>query len=122
MIDILKDYLVSKGFSHIYVDMMPAAESQRDAAGLFLWSNPRSAVTGETSYYVQIQVRRQEYNAAREDCIQMMSLIDSGQNEKLIHLTNEDSCIGRIRKGPLLLERGAGYTVFYGEMIFWINE
>ena len=122
MTDSIKTYLSGFGFENIYIDMMPAAEKVKDAVGIFEWSNPRSKTTGETSHYIQFQVRHTNYDSARSDCGYILELLDSGTEERLIRLDGSTSCIGSVRKGPLLLERGAGYVTFYGEMVFWKNE
>ncbi len=122
MLDGLKNYLAGNGYENICVDMMPDAAGQKQAIGLFLWNAPRETLSGETSYYVQVQVRRDNYDSAKNDCKTILDLLDSGKDERLIPLDETLSCIGRIRRGPLLLERGAGYAIFYGEIVLWINE
>ena len=122
MLEKIKGYLSSQGFENIYIDMMPAAEKVKDAVGILEWDHTRSQPTGEASHYVQLQVRSLSYDAAKERCSRLLRLLDSGINERLILLDQETSCVVRPRRGPLLLERGAGYTTFYGEIVLWTNE
>lgn len=121
MLDELKSYLSDNGFENIYIDMLPAPENCSSAVGLFEWNNPRSEL-GETTHYIQIQVRRSSYDEARSDCELVLLFLDSGMDETLIRLSESVSCISRPRRGPLLLERGAGYTTFYAELAIWTNE
>lgn len=121
MLDELKSYLSGQGFGEIFIDMMPPYENNPDVVGIFEWNAPRTDI-GETTHYVQIQVRRSSYDSARSDCCSILSLLDSGINETLIWLSESVSCISKPRRGPLLLERGAGYTTFYAELAIWTNE
>ncbi len=119
MLESLKKYLSDKGFSNIFLDIMPPAEKFPDVIGLMEWNAPISQTVGEITHYIQIQVRRSDYESAKSDCTQIMQLLDSGENEQLIQLDDNTLCISRPRRAPIILERGSGYTVFYCELAMW---
>ena len=122
MTDKIKDYLLSLGYENIYIDMMPAFESAPEAVGILEWNNPRAQFSGEITHYIQMQVRSINYDTAKAVCSDILSAFDSGENEALIQLNENASCISRVRRGPLILERGSGYTTFYGEIAVWMNN
>ena len=121
MLESIKHYLTAQGFNNIYIDIMPDAEKQIDAIGLLEWSAPVLQPVGEVTHYVQIQVRRTCYDNAKGICNNIMSVLDSGIDEKLIRLSDNTYCICRPRRAPVIMERGSGYTTFYCEIAVWTN-
>lgn len=121
MLDDLKIYLQEQGISNIYIDFMPAAEKTVNAVSLHEWDNVISKDDSSGEHYIQIQVRRIGYDAAKRDCKKILELLDSGSDERLIWLNEEKCCIGRPRRGALLLERREGLTTFYCETAIWTN-
>lgn len=120
MLTSLKNYLLGEGFDGICIDLMPPVETQLDAVGLFEWNNTMPDINdGTNTHYIQIQVRRTTYDAAKGDCSRILRLLDSGTEEKLIWLDDDVCCICRPRRGGILLERGGSYTTFYCEVAIW---
>ena len=120
MLDALKTYLTAQGFENVYIDFMPDAGTTY-AVGLFEWNSPCSQVAGEVTHYVQIQVRRGNYDSAKADCKRILELLDSGTEERLLQLDENTTAVIKVRRSTLLLERGEGYTTFSGEIAVWIN-
>lgn len=123
MLDSLKSYLENEGISNIYLDLMPSVENSVDAVNLSEWDNVMTDINdGTSTHYVQVQVRRTTYNLAKQDCKKIISLLDSGTDERLIWLTDDKCCIVRPRRGAVILERGEGYTTFYCELAIWADN
>lgn len=124
MLNSLKQYLETEGVDNIYLDFMPSVENGIDAVNLSEWDNVISTDgnDGTSTHYVQLQVRRSAYDTAKSDCKQIINLLDSGTEEKLIWLTEEICCISRPRRGAMLLERGEGYITFYCELAIWAEN
>ena len=122
MLDSLKQYLGQQGIENIFLDVMPPVEKQLEAVGLFEWDNTVPEINdGSGVHYIQVQVRRSNYDSAKAQCRKIFDLLDSGTDERVLHLSNEIICIGRPRRGALLLERGEGYSTFYCEIALWCN-
>lgn len=120
MLDALKVYLEARGYGGITLDMFPDASTQRDVIALFEWDHTVGSVNDGTGlHYIQIQVRRASYTAAREVCKALFKLLDSGTEETLLHLTPEVFGIARPLRGPLKLDAGTDYTTFYCELALW---
>ncbi len=123
MLDGLKEYLEKEGISGIYLDLMPDVESGVDAVNLSEWDNViPDPNDGTSTHYVQVQVRRSTYNLAKQDCKKIIRLLDSGENERLIWLTEDKCCIVRPHRGAVILERGEGYATFYCELTIWADN
>lgn len=122
VLDSLKLYLEKEGICGIFLDFMPPVEKQTDAVGLFEWNStiPEYNYSGGV-HYIQIQVRRSTYDEAKEQCRKIFDLLDSGTDERVIDLSDEIFCIGRPRRGALLLDRGCGSCTFYCEVALWCN-
>ena len=122
MLDSLKQYLGQQGIENIFLDVMPPVEKQLEAVGLFEWDNTVPEINdGSGVHYIQVQVRRSTYDSAKAQCRKIFDLLDSGTDERVLHLSDEIFCIGRPRRGALLLERGEGYSTFYCEIALWCN-
>ncbi|MFQ9846655.1 MAG: hypothetical protein ACLRXC_07150 [[Clostridium] leptum] len=60
MIEALQTFLEGKGYTNIYLDMLPAAERQTDVISLFEWDHTLGAINDGTGvHYIQLQVRRE---------------------------------------------------------------
>lgn len=120
MLSAIKSYLESNGYSNIYTDFMPDVQDMPSAINLTKWDHTIGDINdGSGTHYVQVQVRRDNYSTADEDCKSIFNLLDSGSDETVIQLTADVFCICRPRRGPLILDRGAGYTTFYCEIAVW---
>lgn len=110
----LKSYLVSQKIENVFRDMLP--DEPDNAVGLFLWSHSVPAINyGAGARYVQVQVRDMDWDAAYLLCWKIAGLLDSGENEAQIHLTDKRWCIARPRAMPRKLsvdERGRA-TYYY---------
>ena len=114
--DDLKAFLTARGYTDIYRDTMP---DQPDACiGLLLWDDVPGTVGSWR--YVQIQVRRMDGDDANAAAYAMRELLDSGQDEERIQLTDERWCIARPRRGPKKMSTDEnGRTVYYTEIAFF---
>lgn len=120
MLEALTEFLKSKGYSNIFGDFLPAKERQNDVIFLSEWSNPIAEINdGSSVHFVQIQVRRRTYKAAKAVCTELFLMLDSGLDENLFQLTDTVFCIARPRRGPLILERSETHTTFYYELALW---
>lgn len=120
MIEALAEYLESLGYDNVYCDYLPDVSQQRDCIYLGKWDHTLPLINDGTGVqYIQIQVRRKDYTTANADCNAIFKLLDSGLEEKVLHLTDTHWCIARPRRGPLLLDRGTNYTTFYFELALW---
>lgn len=122
MLDSLKNYLEQQGIHNIFLDFMPPAERALNVVNLAEWQNVVPSLNdGSSTHYIQVQVRRDSYDKAKADCKVIFKLLDSGTDERLIWLNDDICCIGRPRRGAILLERGDGYATFYCEIAIWAN-
>lgn len=116
----VQSYLQAQGYNHIYRDYMPAANAQLQAINLTQWDHTVGQINDGTGIrYIQIQCRDVSYDAAYVTCARIFGLLDSGPDERLIDLTADVYCVARPRRGPLILERGSGYTTIYCEVALW---
>lgn len=120
MIDALKAFLETKGYSDIFLDNMPEEQKNPEAIGLFCWSHTVADINdGTGTCLVQIQVRRKTRDEAKEICSELFTLIDSGLDEEQIQLTESKWCIARPRRGAKILDRTALTTTYYCEIALW---
>ena len=120
MLDALKAYLEALGYSGIAIDTLPDVQKQRDVIALFEWNHALSDINDGTGlHYIQVQVRRSTYTAARKICRKLFTLLDSGTEERLLYLTDNVFCIARPRRGPIKMESGTNYVTFYYELALW---
>lgn len=120
MLNELKSYLTSKGYDAISLDSLPDPSVKPEVIGLFEWNHTVGAINdGTGTHYIQIQVRRRNYDAAKQVCTELFQLLDSGPDEQVIDLTPDVFCIARPRRGPVKLASGGGYTTFYYELALW---
>lgn len=116
----LKEYLSKLGYSNIYCDFMPDVSKGIEAINLSKFEHTVDEINdGSGVQYIQIQVRRNTAEEAYKVCSKLFNLINSGTEEKVIDLTDEKFCVARPRQGPILLERGEGYTTYYCEIALW---
>ena len=120
MLDALKDYLVSQGYTNVFADYMPPFSTQPELIYISCWNHSIAEMNDGTGvYYIQVQVRRTDPAAARQVCTDIFKLLDSGLDEKLIELNADSWCIARPRRGVLLLDRTTEITTYYYELALW---
>jgi len=120
MIKALKAFLISKGYSNIFIDVMPDSQNQLEAIYLGKWNHTVGENNDGTGVqFIQIQVRRATYDEACAVCDELFKLLDSGLDETPLQLNSERWCIARPRRGPIILERGASHVTFYYELALW---
>ncbi len=69
MLSLLKNFLADNGYENIFCDMTPSDKTLLEAINLSKWDSTVSSYgTGDGAHYVQIQVRREEYDEAYEVC------------------------------------------------------
>ena len=120
MLESLKSYLQNQGFENIFLDFMPPVENGVEAVDLAEWNNvPEN--DGSATHYIQVQVRRTSYDAAKNDCRRIVELFDSGTDERVIDLSDDIFCIATPRRGAAILARGEGYTRSYCDLALWSN-
>ncbi len=112
----LKGYLVSQKIEHIYRDMLP--DEPDKAVGLFLWSHSVPTINdGSGVRYVQVQVRDTDWDSAYLLCWEIARMLDSGEEERQLHLTDTRWCIARPRMMPRKLSvDDKGRAVYYYEV------
>ena len=104
MLDSLKHYLEKEGICGIFLDFMPDMGKQPDAVALYEYDNSVPEINDGTGIHrIQVQVRRNSYDEAKNVCRQIFNLLDSGTDERVIWLNSEIFCIGRPHRGALLL-------------------
>lgn len=115
----LKAYLIANKYSDISRDMLP--DKPDECIGLFLYVHKTPLISdGTGTYYVQIQVRRRDGDDAYNIAFELFTLLDSGEDEKLIWLTEKRFCIARPTAGPKKMSTDeSGRTVYYTEISFW---
>lgn len=121
MLHALRTFLTDKGYAHIFLDYLPDPTVQRDVIFLKKWEHMLAEINDGTGVqFMQVQVRRDTYEEAKRVCGELIALLDSGIDEKLLRLTDDVFCIARPRRGPLLLDRGdMPYVTFYFELALW---
>lgn len=120
MLEALKQYLESMGYTHVYCDFVPDVSRQVQAITLKKWDHTVGDINDGTGVrYIQICCRDERYEDAKNTCKEIFKLLDSGTEEHAIHLSDGVFCIARPRRGPLLMERGSGYHTFYCELALW---
>ena len=120
MIEALRDFLQHQDCGSVYCDFMPDEHTEAEAIGVFCWTHSVAEVSdGTGTFFVQLQVRRSTYEAAKKTCAQLFALLDSGLEETQIWLSEKQWCIARPRRGPVLLNRTAKTTTFYCEIALW---
>ena len=99
---------------------MPDINETVQAINVTKWDHTVGAVNdGTGTHYIQVLCRDNDYHKAYNTCKSIFELLDSGSDETLINLTKKTFCIARPRRGPIILERGEGYTTMYCEIALW---
>ena len=119
MLTALKKYLAERGYTNIYCNFMPGETVQPEAINLSEWDSVANSYgTGDGAHYIQIQVRRYDYNDAHADCKSIFEILNSGVDEKTFDFGGK-IYICRQRRGPLLLERTEHTTTIYCEIVIF---
>lgn len=114
----LKAYFESKGFTDIYRDYLP--DKPDECIGLFLWAHSVPLINdGSGTRYVQVQVRRKDTDEAYRIASELCALLDSGLDEKTIHLTADRWCIARPQNLPKKINGDGKVAVYYFETAMW---
>lgn len=117
MLTALKGYLAEHGYTNIYCNFMPDETVRPEAINLSEWDSVANSYgTGEGAHYIQIQVRRCEYDEAYTVCKAIFELLNSGVDEKTFDFGGK-VYICRQRRGTLLLERTEHTTTVYCEIV-----
>lgn len=117
MLTALKEYLAERDYTNIYCNFMPDETVQAEAINLSEWDSVANSYgTGDGAHYIQIQVRRYDYNEAHTACKSVFELLNSGVDEKPFNL-GDKIYICRQRRGPLLLERTEHTATVYCEIV-----
>lgn len=120
MIDALSDFLISHGYTNVYIDNLPDEAAATEAIGIFCWDNPVAEINdGSGTFYVQLQVRRSTSAEAHKVCNDLFKLLDSGLNEQLLQLNDDHWCIARPRRGAVIIDRTSNTTTYYCEIALW---
>lgn len=120
MLYALRDYLIKQGYTNVFCDFMPDVSKNLSAINLTKWDHTVGSINDGTGmHYIQIQCREATAQEAYKVCSGIFKLLDSGENEQLIQLTEEQYCIARPRRGAIIYERGEGYTTYYCEIALW---
>lgn len=117
MLDAVKAYLVTKGYTDIYTDFEP--EQPDEYIGLFCWEHQPDRASRSGPRYVQVRVRRYDTDQARATCQAITVLLDSGLDESPIPLTYPGRVIGWARRFPILMSRTETTTTYYSEIAMW---
>lgn len=119
MLTALKNFIAEKGYTNIYRDFMPDETVQPEAINLSRWEQTvNSQGDGTGAHYVQVQVRRADYDDAYSVCKSIFALLDSGIDEKPF-VWGGHTYICRPRRAPLLLERTGTAITFYCEIVIF---
>ena len=109
------------GITGVGTDFIVDEKERLEAVAIFEWSNPRPAVTGGGSWhYLQIQVRSEKMQIARDTITRILQNLDSGDDEKQFH--PPDYVIYRPRRGAFLMERSSKSITYSGELSVWCND
>ncbi len=119
LLGLLSGFLTENGYEHIFRDMMPSEKTQLEAINLSKWDSTVSSYgTGDGAHYIQIQVRRADYDEACAVCTEIFKLLDSGIDEKVFEWGGR-GYICRPRRAPLLLERTESSVTIYCETVIF---
>lgn len=122
MVDLLKQYLSGNGYTNIYRDFMPDKTERPEAINITEWDQVANTYgTGDGAHYIQIQVRRYDYDDAYADCKTIFNLLNSGIDETPFKFGG-DIYICRQRRAPLLLERDSETATMYCEIVIFGNN
>ena len=114
-LDDLKAYLTAHGYTDIHCDIMPSEPDE--CIGLFVYAHALPEISdGTCTRRVQIQVRRYAIEDAYATAYALKHLLDSGQDEAKIYLTESRWCIARPTAGPKKLTADDRCTVYYTEV------
>lgn len=117
MIKHLIEYLKSLGFDNLYVDFFPESA---DYTALLCWDHIPDITGAENGErHIQIKVRRGRASDALKACEEITKVFDPGQNEDGLDLTGFGRVYTRIKRLPILLERGENYAIYYSEITIW---
>lgn len=109
MLNAVRDYLLSKGLTNVYVDFIPDYTTVPECIAVFCWQkSPSYPFDGTASYRIQIQVRRKntDYNGAMSVCQSIANYLDSGEDEAVITLVAGKKVIGRMTSGAAVMPAG----------------
>lgn len=121
MLNALRNYLIEKGYQNIYIDYWP--EEPKDIITIYCWEKVAASMyDGTANHLIQLRVRRQDYDEAMRVCKELVTLLDSGDNERPIPLPHTGVVIGRVRRLPILLERQENAVTVYAELSLWGAE
>lgn len=114
----LKSYLTNNGFNSIFREFLP--DQPDDCIGLFCWEHTVGRINDGSGWrYLQVQARNRDPEAAYRTAHEIAKLLDSGEDEKIIHLTDTRWCIGRTRRLPVKLAADQTRTTYYFETALW---
>lgn len=121
MLSAIRSYLEASGYQDVYIDFHP--EVSDSFIALYCWEVlPASMNDNKADHKIQLRVRRpeDEYDQARQTCLALCALLDSGDQERLIPLGLPGPVIGRWNRGPTVLERQPGHNLtLYCELTLW---
>ena len=115
MREALRQFIAVQTNEQAYTDFMPDVKTCVNVTGVFCYNDIPQG-DGSSWQRYQVQVRRKTYQQALADSTLLYQLLDSGEEEETVSLTDAVSCFIRPRNGPRLFERGSGYTTFYIEI------
>ena len=121
MLSALGEYLEGLEYQNINIDFMPDAKSMRDVIYIGKWGGTLGRLD-DAVHYIQIQVRRGDYDEAYSVCHELFKLLDSNREdniETVIQLTDEVFCIATPRRPPIIMERGKEHVTFYYELALY---
>jgi len=126
MLDAVRNYLLTKNLSNIYLDIIPDYKAQPECIALFCWQKtPASMHDGSAAHRIQIQVRRKTtgYADAMTTCQTIADLLDSGESETTIPLTGMGSVIGRMTSAAAIMPAGRteSTVTVYAEVVLFGN-
>ena len=116
----LRSYLAQHGYQNVMIDFMPDEKDAPECLYLGFWHhNLGEYHDGTSTRYVQIQARRRTAEEAVRVCDNLIALLDSGDDEDVLHLTPDCWCIARPRRGPVIHARGAATITYACEIALW---
>ena len=126
MLNAVRNYLLTQGFSNISLDIIPDYKLQPECIALFCWQKtPATLHDGSAAHRIQIQVRRKTtgYADAMTACQTIADLLDSGENETLIPLTGMGAVIGRMTSAATIMPAGRteSTVTVYAEIVLFGN-
>lgn len=118
LLNAIREYLIAQGHENVFIDYHP--EAQDSFIALYCWNKTTAALhDGTAEHMIQLRVRRPDYDDAMSVCKEIMELLDSGYNERLLPLYHPGPVIGRIRRAPIVLERQENNVTVYAEISIW---